>query len=399
MSDISKELQQNALDYHSAEPKGKIAIALTKSMKNKQDLALAYSPGVAAPVLAIADDESLIYKYSAKGNMVAVITNGTAILGLGNLGPYAAKPVMEGKAALFKLFAGIDAVDISVDTTDVETFINVVKYLSPSFGGINLEDIKAPDCFIIEEALNQYMNIPVFHDDQHGTAIVAAAGLLNAVELTKRDIASIKLVCNGAGAAGLASLELFKAMGVKSENIILCDTKGVVYKGRNEGMNRWKDKFAIVTDKRDLKDALVGADVFFGVSAKGALTQEMVALMADEPIIFALANPDPEIMPYEVKAIRPNAIIATGRSDFPNQVNNVLCFPYIFRGALDVKAKTINMEMKIAAVKALARLAREDKEHPLCADHIIVSPFDKALASTISAAVAQAAIASGVARS
>lgn len=399
MSDNIKELTQQALHYHSIEPRGKIAISLTKPMSGKEDLSLAYSPGVAAPVLAIADDQDLAYKYTAKGNMVAVITNGTAILGLGNLGASAAKPVMEGKAALFKCFADVNAIDLEVDTTDVEAFINVVKYLEPSFGGINLEDIKAPDCFIIEKELSQIMNIPVFHDDQHGTAIVAAAGLFNAIKLTNRDISKLKLVCNGAGAAGLASLELFKEMGVRAENITLCDTKGVIYKGRSEGMNQWKSNFAIETPNRTLSEALQDADVFFGVSAKGALTTHMVESMANQPIIFALANPDPEIMPNEVKSVKPDAIIATGRSDFPNQVNNVLCFPYIFKGALSVKAKTINTAMKIAAVEALAKLAQEDADRELCAEYIIVSPFDKRLANTIPQAVAQAAIDTGVARS
>lgn len=399
MSDNIKELTQQALHYHSIEPRGKIAIALTKPMSGKEDLSLAYSPGVAAPVLAIADDQDLAYKYTAKGNMVAVITNGTAILGLGNLGASAAKPVMEGKAALFKCFADVNAIDLEVDTTDVEAFINVVRHLEPSFGGINLEDIKAPDCFIIEKELSQIMNIPVFHDDQHGTAIVAAAGLFNAIKLTNRDISKLKLVCNGAGAAGLASLELFKEMGVRAENITLCDTKGVIYKGRSEGMNQWKSNFAIETPNRTLSEALQDADVFFGVSAKGALTTHMVEGMANQPIIFALANPDPEIMPNEVKSVKPDAIIATGRSDFPNQVNNVLCFPYIFKGALSVKAKTINTAMKIAAVEALAKLAQEDADRALCAEYIIVSPFDKRLANTIPQAVAQAAIDTGVARS
>lgn len=387
-----------ALDYHSKMPHGKIAIALTKPMSNSEELSLAYSPGVAAPVLAIAQNKDLVYKYTAKGNMVAVVTNGTAILGLGNLGALAAKPVMEGKAGLFKLFAGIDAIDLGIDTTNVETFINVVKHLAPSFGGINLEDIKAPDCFIIENELSKIMDIPVFHDDQHGTAIVAAAGLLNAIELTSRDISTIKLVCNGAGAAGLASLNLFKEIGVKAENITLCDTKGVIYKGRIENMNEWKAPFAIDTNARTLAEALIDADVFFGVSAKGALTTQMVASMTAKPIIFALANPEPEIMPHEAKLIKPNAIIATGRSDFPNQVNNVLCFPYIFKGALSVRAKTINTTMKIAAIRALAKLARENNEKSLSADYIIVSPFDKRLVNTIPQAVAQAAIESGVAR-
>src|SRR6187431_773120 len=351
---------QEALAFHSEGRPGKLKVVATKPMATQRDLSLAYSPGVAVPVLAIAEDESKAYDYTNKGNFVAVITNGTAILGLGNLGALAAKPVMEGKAVLFKRFADIDGIDLLVDTQDVEAFINCVRFLGPSFGGINLEDIKAPECFIIEQRLRELMDIPVFHDDQHGTAIIAAAGLINALDLTGRDIKSTKLVCNGAGAAGIACLELLKAIGFTPDNIILCDTKGVVYQGRTEGMNQWKSAHATKTSARTLAQALAGADVFLGLSVKGAVTKEMVKSMAEKPIIFAMANPDPEITAEEVAEVRDDAIMATGRSDYPNQINNVLGFPYIFRGALDVRATTINMEMKIAAALALAKLAQED---------------------------------------
>ncbi len=378
-------------------------------MATQRDLSLAYSPGVAVPVRAIAEDPDTAYDYTAKGNMVAVISNGTAILGLGNLGALASKPVMEGKAVLFKRFADVDSIDLEIDTENVDEFINSVRYLGPSFGGINLEDIKAPDCFIIESRLRELMDIPVFHDDQHGTAIIAAAGLINALHLTGRDIATTKLVCNGAGAAGIACIELVKTLGMKAENIFLCDTKGIVYQGRKEGMNQWKSAHAVVTDKRTLADAMEGADVVFGLSAKGALSDAVIKSMADKPIIFAMANPDPEITPEEVAAIRDDAIVATGRSDYPNQVNNVLGFPYIFRGALDVRARTINEEMKKAAAHALAALAREDVPDEVAAayqgvrpkfgpTYIIPVPFDPRLLSEIPAAVAQAAMDSGVAR-
>ncbi|MCG7675968.1 malate dehydrogenase [Brucella melitensis] len=352
--------EKEALDFHAQGRPGKLEINPTKPMTTQRDLSLAYSPGVAVPVKAIAEDAARAYDYTAKGNLVAVISNGTAILGLGNLGALASKPVMEGKAVLFKRFADVDSIDLEIDTTDIDAFINAVRYLGPSFGGINLEDIKAPDCFIIESRLRELMDIPVFHDDQHGTAIIAAAGLINALHLTGRDMKTTKLVCNGAGSAGIACIELIKAMGFAPENVILCDTKGVVYQGREEGMNQWKSAHAVKTDRRSLADAMKDADVFFGVSAKGALTQDMVRSMAPNPIIFAMANPDPEITPEEVERIRDDAIVATGRSDYPNQVNNVLGFPYIFRGALDVRATTINDAMKIAAVNALAELARED---------------------------------------
>src|SRR5208283_3387503 len=338
---------------------GKLQILPTKPMATQRDLSLAYSPGVAVPVEAIAENPSLAYDYTIKGNLVAVITNGTAILGLGNLGALAAKPVMEGKAVLFKRFADIDSIDLEVDTQDADEFVNAVRYLGPSFGGINLEDIKAPECFIIESRLRELMEIPVFHDDQHGTAIIATAGLINAVHLTGRTLDRVKMVVNGAGAASIACVDLLKTMGLPAGNVVLCDTRGVIYRGRTDGMNQWKSAHAVETTARTLAEAIEGADVFFGLSAKGAVDQAMVRSMAEKPIIFAMANPDPEITPEEVRAVRSDAIIATGRSDYPNQVNNVLGFPYIFRGALDVRASTINDAMKIAAAEALARLARE----------------------------------------
>ena len=348
---------QEALEFHSRGRPGKLEVVATKPMATQRDLSLAYSPGVAVPVLAIAEDPSRAFDYTAKGNLVAVITNGTAILGLGNRGALAAKPVMEGKAVLFKRFADIDAFDLEVDTEDPDEFINAIKPLGVTFGGINLEDIKAPECFIIEQRLRELLDIPVFHDDQHGTAIIAAAGMINALALTGRDIRETKLVVNGAGAAGIACVELLKAIGLAPKNVILCDTKGVVYKGRTEGMNQWKSAHAVETKARTLADAMKGADIAFGLSVKGAFTPEMIASMADQPIIFAMANPDPEITVEEVAAVRDDAIMATGRSDYPNQINNVLGFPYIFRGALDVRATTINMEMKIAAARG-ARRAR-----------------------------------------
>jgi malate dehydrogenase (oxaloacetate-decarboxylating)(NADP+) len=400
---------QEALKFHAEGRPGKLEVVPTKPMATQRDLSLAYSPGVAVPVRAIADNPAAAWDYTTRGNMVAVISNGTAILGLGNLGALASKPVMEGKAVLFKRFADVDSIDLEVDTQDVDEFVNAVRYLGPSFGGINLEDIKAPDCFIIESRLRELMDIPVFHDDQHGTAIIAAAGLINALDLTGRDIATTKLVCNGAGAAGIACIELVRALGMRPENITLCDTKGVVYKGRTEGMNQWKAAHATETDARTLADAMKGADVVLGLSAKGAFTDDMIRSMADRPIIFAMANPDPEITPEDVAAIREDAIVATGRSDYPNQVNNVLGFPYIFRGALDVRATTINEPMKTAAAHALAALAREDVPDEVAAayqgvrpkygpQYIIPVPFDPRLLSEIPAAVAQAAMDSGVAR-
>jgi malate dehydrogenase (oxaloacetate-decarboxylating)(NADP+) len=400
---------QEALQFHQEGRPGKLEVVPTKPMATQRDLSLAYSPGVAVPVKAIAEDPTKAFDYTTRGNLVAVISNGTAILGLGNLGALASKPVMEGKAVLFKRFADVDSIDLEVDTEDADAFVDAVKYLGPSFGGINLEDIKAPECFIIEQRLRELMDIPVFHDDQHGTAIIAAAGLINALHLTGRDVKSSRLVVNGAGAAGIACVELIKAMGFAPDNVILCDTKGVVYKGRQEGMNQWKSAHAADTRARTLEEALVGADVVFGLSVKGAFTPEMILSMADRPIIFAMANPDPEISPEDVAAVREDAIVATGRSDYPNQVNNVLGFPYIFRGALDVRATTINMEMKIAAAQALADLAREDVPDEVAAayqgsrprfgrDYIIPVPFDPRLIHTVPPAVAKAAMDTGVAR-
>lgn len=400
---------QEALDFHALGRPGKIEITATKPMATQRDLSLAYSPGVAEPVKAIAENPSRAFDYTARGNLVAVISNGTSILGLGNLGALASKPVMEGKAVLFKRFADVDSIDLEVDTEDADAFINCVKLLGPSFGGINLEDIKAPECFIIESRLRELMDIPVFHDDQHGTAIIALAGIINALDLTGRDMKTARLVCNGAGAAGIACIELAKAYGFSPENVILCDTKGVVYEGRTDGMNQWKSAHAVKTSHRTLADAMEGADVFFGVSAKGALTPAMVASMAKNPIIFAMANPDPEITPEEVAEIRSDAIMATGRSDYPNQVNNVLGFPYIFRGALDVHATAINDEMKIAAAEALAALARQDVPDDVVAayqgnrprygpNYIIPVPFDPRLISAVPVAVAKAAMDTGVAR-
>jgi len=399
---------QEALQFHSSGRPGKLEVIATKPMATQRDLSLAYSPGVAVPVLAIAEDEGRAYDYTTKGNFVAVITNGTAILGLGDRGALAAKPVMEGKAVLFKRFADIDSIDLEVNSKDPDEIINCVKLLGKGWGGINLEDIKAPECFVIEQRLRELLDIPVFHDDQHGTAIIAAAGLLNALDLTGRKVEDTKLVCNGAGAAGIACLELLRAIGFKPDNLILCDTKGVIYQGRKDGMNQWKSAYAVKTDKRTLEEAMVGADVFFGLSVKGAVSKDMVKSMAAKPIIFAMANPDPEITAEEVAEARDDAIMATGRSDYPNQINNVLGFPYIFRGALDVRASAINMEMKIAAARALADLAREDVPDDVAAaygarprfgsDYIIPVPFDPRLISYVPPAVAKAAMDTGVAR-
>ena len=400
---------EEALAMHREGRPGKLEIRLTKPLITARDLSLAYSPGVAEPCLHIHRDPSLAYDYTAKGNFVAVISNGTAVLGLGNLGALASKPVMEGKAALFKRFADVDSIDLCVDTEDADAFINAVRYLGPTFGGINLEDIKAPECFVIEQRLRELMDIPVFHDDQHGTAIVAVAGLINACHLTGRDLKTTKLVINGAGAASIACAELVKAMGMRPENVILCDTKGVIWRGRQEGMNQWKSAHAVTTSARTLTQALDGADVFFGLSVKGALTPEMIRAMAPKPIIFAMANPDPEITPDEARDARPDCIIATGRSDYPNQVNNVLGFPFIFRGALDVRASTINDAMKIAAAESLAMLAREDVPEEVSGagagkalrfgpEYIIPNAFDPRLISRVSPAVAKAAMDSGVAR-
>ncbi|KZD12765.1 NADP-dependent malic enzyme [Oceanibaculum pacificum] len=400
---------EEALAFHSEGKPGKIAIAPTKPLTTQRDLSLAYSPGVAVPCLRIEQDPRLAYEYTSKGNLVAVISNGTAVLGLGDIGALASKPVMEGKAVLFKRFADVDSIDLEVDTKDVEEFVNAVRYLSPSFGGVNLEDIRAPECFIIEQRLRELMDIPVFHDDQHGTAIIAAAGILNALHITGRDIKKSRMVINGAGAAGIACAELVKAMGMPHDNVILCDTKGVIYRGRVEGMNQWKSAHAAATEARTLEEAMTGADVFFGLSAKGAVSQEMVKKMGEKPIIFAMANPDPEITPEEVKEVRPDAIVATGRSDYPNQVNNVLGFPYIFRGALDVQASEINDQMKIAAAEAIAALAREDVPDEVDQaysgrrlrygpEYIIPAPFDPRLIVAVSSAVAKAAMDTGVAR-
>ncbi|HEY2009759.1 MAG TPA: malic enzyme-like NAD(P)-binding protein, partial [Rhizomicrobium sp.] len=398
-----------ALAFHAGSKPGKLEVVPTKPMATQRDLSLAYSPGVAVPVLAIAENPEAAYDYTTKGNMVAVISNGTAILGLGDLGALASKPVMEGKAVLFKRFADVNSIDLCVDTKNVDEFINAVRYLGPSFGGINLEDIKAPDCFIIEQRLRELMDIPVFHDDQHGTAIISAAGIINAAHLTGRKLEDLKVVVNGAGAAGIACLELIKSMGVKAENVILCDTKGVVYRGRTEGMNQWKSAHAVETKARSLTDAMVGCDVFLGLSAKGALTSDMVRSMAASPIIFAMANPDPEITPEEAQEVRDDVIVATGRSDYPNQVNNVLCFPFIFRGALDVGATAINEEMKHAAVEAIAQLARDPPSDAIAPGFdsgetqgfgpgsLIPSPFDPRLILRIAPAVAKAAMTSGVA--
>ncbi len=398
---------REALFYHETIRPGKIEVIASKPMATQRDLSLAYSPGVAAPVKAIAEDPALAARYTAKSNLVAVISNGTAILGLGNLGALAAKPVMEGKAVLFKRFADVDSIDLELDTEDPEAFIEAVALMEPSFGGINLEDIKAPECFIIEQALRERLNIPVMHDDQHGTAIISAAGLVNACHITGRKLEDVKVVVNGAGAAAIACTALIKAMGVKHDNVLMCDRSGVIYNGRDR-VDQWKSAHAVDTDRRTLEEALEGADIFLGLSVAGALKPEWVAKMADQPIIFAMANPDPEITPDDAKAVRPDAIVATGRSDYPNQVNNVLGFPFIFRGALDVRATAINEEMKIAAAEAIAELARMPvpeevaaaygKNHTFGQDYIIPVPFDPRLMETVSAAVAKAAMDSGVAQ-
>ena len=399
---------KEALDFHTNEKSGKIEINSSKPMTTKRDLALAYSPGVAAPVKAIAENPDLAYEYTTKGNLVAVISNGSAILGLGNLGAVASKPVMEGKAVLFKRFADIDSIDLEIDSNDTNEIINSIKNFSKSFGGINLEDIAAPDCFVIEEKLKEILDIPVFHDDQHGTAIITTAALINAVDIAKKDLKKIKIVINGAGAAAMACANLFKSSGVPQKNITMLDRKGVIYRGR-DNLNQWKSAHAVETKNRTLSDAIDSADVFLGLSAAGALKKEMVKKMAEKPIIFACANPDPEITPEQVEEVRNDAIIATGRSDYPNQVNNLIGFPYIFRGALDVRAKTINEEMKTAAADAIAKLAREIVPEEVAAamggetpsygkEYIIPSTFDPRLISVIPVAVARAAMSSGVAR-
>jgi malate dehydrogenase (oxaloacetate-decarboxylating)(NADP+) len=404
----NKVTDADALAYHLEPTPGKFEITASVPMTTQRDLSLAYSPGVAVPCLAIADNPELAYDYTNKGNLVAVISNGTAVLGLGNLGALGSKPVMEGKAVLFKRFADVNSIDIELDTENPEEFINAVKLMGPTFGGINLEDIKAPECFIIEQALKEVMDIPVFHDDQHGTAVICAAGLINALHLSGKKIQDVKIVLNGAGAAGIACIELLKSMGAKHNNCIVCDTKGVIYQGRTEGMNQWKSAHAISTELRSLDDAMAGADVFLGVSVKGAVTPEMVESMAPDPVIFAMANPDPEITPEEAHAVRPDAIVATGRSDYPNQVNNVLGFPYLFRGALDIHARAINDEMKIACARALADLAREEVPDEVALaygtklsfgrDYIIPTPFDPRLIYRIPPAVARAGMDTGAAR-
>ena len=406
---IDHYTDKEALDFHKDIRPGKIEIISSKNMTTKRDLALAYSPGVAAPVRKIYENPEAAYDYTSKGNLVAVISNGSAILGMGNLGALASKPVMEGKAVLFKRFADIDAIDLEIDCSDANEIINSIKNFAPSFGGINLEDIAAPDCFIIEQKLKEILDIPVFHDDQHGTAIITTAALINALDIIGKSIKDIKVVVNGAGASAIACTELFKNSGVPHENVTMLDRKGVIFKGRTEGMDQWKSRHAIETKKRTLAEAIKGADVFLGLSAKGALKKELVKTMAKNPIIFACANPDPEITPEEIMEVRDDAIIATGRSDYPNQVNNLIGFPYIFRGALDVRSKTINEEMKVAAAKAIAELAREDVPDEVVAamggerpkygkEYIIPSTFDPRLISVIPAAVAKAAMDSGVAR-
>ena len=404
----NKVTDADALAYHLEPTPGKFEITATVPMATQRDLSLAYSPGVAVPCLAIAENPELAYDYTNKGNLVAVISNGTAVLGLGNLGALGSKPVMEGKAVLFKRFADVNSIDIELDTENPDEFINAVKLMGPTFGGINLEDIKAPECFIIEQALKEVMDIPVFHDDQHGTAVICAAGLINALHLSGKLIQDVKIVLNGAGAAGIACVELLKSMGAKHNNCVVCDTKGVIYQGRTEGMNQWKSAHAISTELRTLDEAMVGADVFLGVSVKGAVTPEMVASMAPDPVIFAMANPDPEITPEEAHEVRPDAIVATGRSDYPNQVNNVLGFPYLFRGSLDIHARAINDEMKIACARALAELAREEVPDEVALaygtklsfgrDYIIPTPFDPRLIYRIPPAVAKAGMDTGVAR-
>ncbi len=408
MSPRTKVTPEEALAYHLEPVPGKIEISASTPMVTQRDLSLAYSPGVAVPVQAIADNPATAYDYTTKGNLVAVISNGSAILGMGNLGALASKPVMEGKAVLFKRFADVNAIDIELDTEDADEIINAVRLMGPTFGGINLEDIKAPECFIIEQQLKELMDIPVFHDDQHGTAVICAAGLINALHISGKKIADCRIVLNGAGAAGIACLELLKAMGAAHDNCIMCDTKGVIYQGRTEGMNQWKSAHAARTDTRTLAEAMVGADVFLGVSAKGAVSAEMVASMADNPVIFAMANPDPEITPEEAHAVRADAIVATGRSDYPNQVNNVLGFPYLFRGALDIHATAINDAMKIACAEALAALAREDVPDEVAMaygtklsfgpEYIIPTPFDPRLIHVVPPAVARAGMETGVAR-
>ena len=404
----TKFTRDEALAFHMEPVPGKWEVNATVPMATQRDLSLAYSPGVAVPCSEISDNPELAYDYTNKGNLVAVISNGSAVLGLGNLGALGSKPVMEGKSVLFKRFADVNSIDIELDTEDPDEFCRAVKLMGPTFGGINLEDIKAPECFIIEQRLKDEMDIPVFHDDQHGTAVICAAGLINALYLSDKKIEEVKIVLNGAGAAGIACIELLKFMGARHENCIVCDTKGVIFQGRTEGMNQWKSAHAAKTKSRTLAEALDGADVFIGVSVKGAVTQEMLKTMAKDPVIFAMANPDPEITPEEAHEVRVDAIVATGRSDYPNQVNNVLGFPYLFRGALDIHARAINEEMKIACATALAELAREDvpdevavaygKELKFGRDYIIPTPFDPRLIFRVPPAVAKAGMQTGAAR-
>jgi malate dehydrogenase (oxaloacetate-decarboxylating)(NADP+) len=402
-------IQRDALEYHSRDPKGKVEVVATKPCFTARDLTLAYSPGVAAPCNEIAEDPDKVYEYTTKGNLVAVLSNGTAVLGLGNIGPLASKPVMEGKGILFKKFANINVFDIELNAPDPDDVIKACKMLEPTFGGINLEDIKAPECFYIEERLKEELNIPVFHDDQHGTAVISAAAFANAIEIIGKDPSKMRVVFSGGGAAAMACANMFLNMGVKRENVIMCDSKGVIYKGRTEGMNPYKERFAVDTKKRTLAEAMEGADAFIGVSVKGAVSPEMVKSMAKDPIVFAMANPEPEILPEEIQKVRSDAIIATGRSDYPNQVNNVLCFPFIFRGALDVRARQINEAMKVAAAKALAQLAKEPVPEMVAAayggtkfqfgrEYLIPKPFDPRVLLWVAPAVAQAASDSGVAR-
>ena len=408
-ADKEKDMKQAALDYHSIGQKGKLEVVPTKPCLTQWDLSLAYSPGVAEPCLEIHKDPHDVYEYTNKGNLIGVVSNGTAVLGLGNIGALAGKPVMEGKSVLFKRFAGIDAFDIEISATDPDEVIKTVKYLEPTFGGINLEDIKAPECFYIEEELKKQTDIPIFHDDQHGTAIISGAGLLNACELVDKEMSELIIVFNGAGASAIACAEFFITLGAKRENIIMCDSRGAIYKGREENMNAQKERFAVETSARTLEDALKGADVFAGLSSGGAVTQDMVKTMADKPIIFAMANPDPEISYPDAVAARNDVIMATGRSDYPNQVNNVLGFPFIFRGALDVRAKAINEDMKVAAAYSLANLAKQgadenvakaygEKSFEFGPEYIVPKPFDPRVLVWESVAVAEAAMKSGVSR-
>jgi len=406
------KVNKNALDFHSQNPKGKFFTCLPEKLRNidQYKLSLAYSPGVAAPCQEIHKDPNKIYDYTSKGNTVAVVTNGTAVLGLGNLGAAASKPVMEGKAMLFKRFANIDALDIEIDETDPNSFIKIVKKISTGWGGINLEDIKAPECFLIEEGLKEILDIPVFHDDQHGTAIVTAAGLINACHIKERNLEELKVVINGAGAAAVGCINLIKVLGVKKENIITCDTKGVIYQGRTDRMNKWKEDLAVNTSCRTLEEAISDSDVFIGVSAKNVVSKKMIKSMAKNPIIFVMANPDPEILPEEIYEVRQDAIVATGRSDYKNQINNFLCFPYLFRGALDVQATIINNKIKIAAAYAIAEIARENITTEISSflkgkgnnqfgpDYIVPTIFDSRLVTKVSLSVAKAAVESGVSK-